>query len=88
MVFKFIFLDTNILVDLVAIRKVFVDDAIAIFNYCQYNKVEMFTTSHSIATLNYIAKKIVNEKELRSIIEDLLDTISIIGVNETILERV
>ena len=87
MVFKSIFLDTNILVDLVAKRKVFVDDAIAIFNYCQYNKVEMFSTSHSIATLHYIAKKIVDEKELRSIIEDLLDTISIIGVNETILRK-
>ena len=33
------------------------------------------------------AKKMVEEKELRSIIEDLLDTISIIAVTETILKK-
>lgn len=87
MVFKSIFLDTNILVDIVAKRKIFADNAIAIFNYCENNKIEMFTTSHSIATLHYIAKKIVDEKELRSIIEDLLDTISIIGVSEITLRK-
>ncbi len=87
MVFNSIFLDTNILVDIVAKRKVFAKDAIAIFNYCQNNKVEMFTTSHSIATLHYIAKKIVDEKELRSIIEDLLDTVSIIGIDEVTLRK-
>jgi predicted nucleic acid-binding protein len=87
MEFKSIFLDTNILVDLVAKRNVFVDDAVAIFNYCQNNNIEMFTTSHSIATLHYIAKKLVDEKELRLIIEDLLDTVSIIGVNETTIRK-
>lgn len=87
MEFKSIFLDTNILVDLVAKRNVFVDDAVAIFNHCQNNNIEMFTTSHSIATLHYIAKKLVNEKELRLIIEDLLDTVSIIGVNEITIRK-
>ena len=87
MEFKSIFLDTNILVDLVAKRNVFVNDAVAIFNYCQNNNIEMFTTSHSIATLHYIAKKLVNEKELRLIIEDLLDTVSIIGVNEITIRK-
>ncbi len=87
MEFKSIFLDTNILVDLVAKRNFFVDNAVTIFNYCKNNNIEMFTTSHSIATLHYIAKKTVDEKELRSIIEDLLDTISIIGVDEYILRK-
>jgi predicted nucleic acid-binding protein len=87
MVFKNIFLDTNILVDIVANRKLFSKSAIAIFDYCQTNKVEMYSTSHSIATLHYIAKKMVDEVELRSIIEDLLDTISIIAVTETVLRK-
>lgn len=87
MVFKQIFLDTNILVDIVANRKPFSKDAISIFDFCQRENIKMYSTSHSIATLHYIAKKMVDEKELRSIIEDLLDTISIIAITETILKK-
>jgi len=87
MVFKNIFLDTNILVDIVANRKPFSQTAIAIFDYCQTNKTKMHSTSHSIATMHYITKKVVDEIELRSIIEDLLDVISIISVTEFTLRK-
>ncbi|WP_235973030.1 type II toxin-antitoxin system VapC family toxin [Flavobacterium undicola] len=87
MVFNQIFLDTNILVDIVANRKPFSKDAIEIFDHCQRKKIKMYSTSISIANLHYIAKKNVDEKELRSIIEDLLDTISIIPITETILRK-
>jgi predicted nucleic acid-binding protein len=87
MVYKHIFLDTNILVDIVANRMPFAENAISIFDYCKKSNVKMYSTSHSIATLHYIAKKIVDEKELRLIIEDLLDTVSIIAVNEIIIKK-
>ena len=87
MAFKNIFLDTNILVDIVANRFPFSKNAISIFDYCQRHKIKMYSTSHSLATVHYIAKKVVDEKELRSIIEDLLDTISIIAVTESILKK-
>ena len=82
-----IFLDTNILVDLVTNRIPFSKNAIKIFDFCQNENIKMYCTSHSIATLHYLAKKMVDEKELRSIIEDLLDTVSIIAVTETILKK-
>ncbi|TRX22897.1 type II toxin-antitoxin system VapC family toxin [Flavobacterium franklandianum] len=85
--FKHIFLDTNILVDIVANRFPFSKNAISIFDYCQRHKITMYSSSHSIATMHYIAKRVVDEKELRSIIEDLLDTISIIAVTESILKK-
>lgn len=69
-----IFLDTNILVDLVTNRIPFSKNAIKIFDFCQNENIKMYCTSHSIATLHYLAKKMVDEKELRSIIEDLLDS--------------
>ena len=65
MEYKHIFLDTNILVDLVANRKPFSENAISIFDYCQKSNIKMYSTSHSIATLHYIAKKMDDEKELR-----------------------
>jgi predicted nucleic acid-binding protein len=87
MAYKNIFLDTNILVDIVTNRYPFSKNAISIFDYCQKSNIKMYSTSHSIATLHYLVKKIVDEKELRLIIEDLLDTISIIGVTESILKK-
>jgi predicted nucleic acid-binding protein len=85
--FKHIFLDTNILVDIVANRFPFSKNAISIFDYCQRRKITMYSSSHSIATMHYISKRMVDEKELRSIIADLLDTISIIAVTESILKK-
>ncbi len=85
--FRHIFLDTNILVDIVANRFPFSKNAISIFDYCQRRKITMYSSSHSIATMHYIAKRMVDEKELRSIIADLLDTISIIAVTESILKK-
>ena len=85
--FKHIFLDTNILIDIVANRLPFSKNAISIFDYCQRNEIRMYSSSHSIATMHYIGKRVVDEKELRSIIEDLLATISIIAVTESILKK-
>lgn len=85
--FKHIFLDSNILVHIVANRFPFSKNAISIFDYCQRRKITMYSSSHSIATMHYIAKRMVDEKELLSIIADLLDTISIIAVAESILKK-
>lgn len=85
--FKHIFLDTNILIDIVANRLPFSKNAISIFDYCQRNEIRIYSSSHSLAAMHYIAKRVVDEKELRSIIEDLLDTISIIPVTESILKK-
>ncbi len=87
MAYKHIFLDTNILVDIVANRIPFSENAISIFDYCKKFEVKIHSTSHAIATLHYIAKKVVREEELRLIIEDLLDTISIIAICESILKK-
>lgn len=49
-----VFLDTNILVDLIADRKAFSKHAIEIFKYAEDFKVQLFTSSHSIATTHYL----------------------------------
>ena len=54
---KRIFLDTNIIVDLIADRKPFSKYAIQLFQKAEQNEVELFTSSHSIATTHYLLKK-------------------------------
>lgn len=82
-----IFLDTNILVDLIADRKPFSKQAIEIFRSTEKNKTQLFTSSHSIATTHYLLKKYVKEKELRKIIFNLLEFLNVIPVDIDVLKK-
>lgn len=84
---KSLFVDTNIIVDLIADRKPFSKYAIALFSSAESNKVKLFTSTHSIATCHYLLKKYVEEKKLRKLLHDLLDYISAIPIDETMLRR-
>ncbi len=84
---KRIFVDTNILLDLIADRKPFSKFAIDIFALAEKKKVHLFTSSHSIATTHYVLKKYVDEIVLRNILSDLLDIISIVGVDIDVVKK-
>ena len=78
---KKIFVDTNIIVDLVADRRPYSKFAIEIFSKAERKKVKLYTSSHSIATTHYLLKKYIDEKELRDILYNLLEFIQIIPVD-------
>lgn len=84
---KRIFIDTNIIVDLIADRKPFSKYAIQIFQKAESKELELFTSSHSIATTHYLLKKYLEEKELRDVLYHLLDFISVVAVNEVIIKK-
>jgi predicted nucleic acid-binding protein len=84
---KRIFVDTNILVDLIADRKPFSKFAIALFSKAEDKKVKLFTSSHSIATTHYLLKKYMDEKNLREVLYNLLDYITIIPIETETLKK-
>ncbi len=84
---KKLFLDTNIVVDLIADRKPFSKYAITIFNQAEEKKVQLFTSSHTIATTHYLMKKFIDEKDLREILFDLLEYIQVVPVSLEILKK-
>lgn len=84
---KRLFIDTNIIVDLIADRKPFSKFAIEIFNRAEIGLVKLYTSSHTIATTHYLLKKYVKEEDLREILYDLLNYISIISIDIDILKR-
>jgi predicted nucleic acid-binding protein len=81
------FLDTNILIDLIADRKPFSNFAIAIFKKAEENKIELFTSSISIVNTHYILKKYLNEKKPREILYSLFDFLQIIPIDINILKK-
>ena len=79
---KKVFVDTNIIVDLLADRRPHSKFAIELFKKAERNEVELFTSSHSIATSHYLLKKYINEKQLRSILLSLLDYITVVPIDQ------
>jgi predicted nucleic acid-binding protein len=84
---KKVFLDTNIIIDLIADRKPFSRHAIEIFNKAEENKIKLFTSSHSIATTHYLMKKYLDEKTLREVLYNLLDYLTVIPVDLDVLKK-
>ncbi len=84
---KKIFVDTNIIVDLIADRKPFSKFAIEIFEKAERNEVQLFTSSHSIATTHYLLKKHLEEKRLREVIYSVLEYVRIIAIDQDIIKK-
>ncbi|MFM2388360.1 MAG: hypothetical protein RL660_3117 [Bacteroidota bacterium] len=84
---KKVFIDTNIIVDLLADRQPFSRYAIEIFGMAEAKKIKIFASSHSLATTHYLLKKYLDEKALREVLLNLLDYITIIPVDVDILKR-
>lgn len=84
---KKLFLDTNVIVDLIADRKPFSKHAIQIFRTAELKEVELFASSHSIITTHYLLKKYLGEKELREVLYNLLDYITVVAVDAAVLEK-
>ena len=49
--------------------------------------MQLFTSSHSIATAHYLLKKYVDEKELRGILSNLLEFLDVIPVDIYVLKK-
>ena len=84
---KKIFIDTNIIVDLIADRKPFSKYSIEIFKKAEEKKIKLFTSSHSIATTHYLLKKYLEEKILRDVLYNLLDYVTVIAVDTDVLKK-
>jgi predicted nucleic acid-binding protein len=84
---KKLFIDTNIIVDLIADRKPFSKYAIQLFQKAELKEIELYTSSHSIATTHYLLKKYLEEKELRTVLYGLFEYLHVIAVDEAILKK-
>lgn len=84
---KKVFVDTNIIIDLVADRRPFSKYAYELFEKSENKLVTLYTSSHSIATTHYLLKKYIGEKELRDVLFNLLDYVQIIAVDVDIIKK-
>ena len=84
---KKIFVDTNIIIDLLADRRPHSKFAIALFEKAESQKIKLYASSHSFATTYYLLKKYVDDKNLRLILIGLLEYVNIIPIDMHIIKR-
>lgn len=84
---KKIFVDTNILIDLIADRRPFSKFAVEIFEKAENKRIRLYTSSHSIATTHYLLKKYIDEKELREILHNLTEYVQIIPIDSDTIKK-
>ncbi len=84
---KKVFVDTNILIDLLADRRPFSKHAISLFAKAESKQVKLFTSSHAFVTTYYLLKKHIDEKDLREVLNSLLDYLTIVEINSDIIKK-
>ncbi len=82
-----VFVDTNILIDLLADRQLFSKFATELFGFAEKKEVHLYTSSHSMETAYYLLKKFSDEKGLRKTLLTLMDLIDIVAIDRHILQK-
>jgi predicted nucleic acid-binding protein len=75
-----VLLDTNVLLDAIASREPFYKDAQKIINLILDNKLEGYITANAVADIFYIARKHINQNDLRNMMRSLFNVFTIIDV--------
>jgi len=77
-----LFLDTNIIIDLLADRIPYSNSAYSIFKGAKSNKWALYTSSNSIITTFYILEKQLDSNKANRAIETILKRLEIIDLNK------
>ncbi len=73
-------LDTNIVLDAIAAREPFRENAEAIFRLIKDKTINAFITANSVTDIYYVARKKRGEAETREALRILLNTFSLVDV--------
>lgn len=84
---KNIFLDTNVLIDILANRQPFYKSSSEIYKLGLGEKVNFFTSSNTISTLHYLLKKFTSEENIRQSLEEIINVVSIISIDINIIKK-
>ena len=82
-----VFLDTNILMDILANRQPFYKSSSEIYKLGLRKKVVLYTSSNTISTLHYLLKKLTTEENIRQSLDEVTTVLSIIPVDINIIKK-
>ena len=84
---KNIFLDTNILMDILANRQPFYKSSSEIYKLGLSKKATLYTSANTISTLHYLLKKYTTEQNVRQSLEEITNVVIIIPIDINIIKK-
>jgi predicted nucleic acid-binding protein len=85
---KRVLLDTNIIIDLLAKREPFDQDARKLFSFADKEKIILYTSALSIANLSYVLLRKMKPEETKQILRKLRLLVGILSLDEKIINLV
>ncbi len=82
-----LFLDTNILIDIIANREPWVKEALILVQLASMCKLTLVTADYSFINIAYITRKQFSQEELYKWLEDLKEYVEIAVVGEAVLSK-
>ena len=81
-----LFLDTNIVIDLLSNREPFCRDAVSLFSKAYYKKLELFVSPITYATASYLLKKNNNSEVVRNLLANFRQLSHIATTDERVVD--
>ncbi len=82
-----LFLDTNVLVDVIAAREPFVADSRAVMNLCETGKAEGIVSVLTLCTVSYILRKFVTPGILRVKLREIRTVLRPVDLSVSLLDQ-
>ena len=82
-----LFLDTNVVIDVIAAREPFVADSSAVFNLCETGKVEGIISSLTLCTVSYILRKFVTPGTMRTKLREFRCVLTPVDLTVSLLDK-
>ncbi|MDR1316625.1 MAG: PIN domain-containing protein [Spirochaetales bacterium] len=83
---KKLFVDSDVILDLLAKRLSFYEDAAKIFTWAYKKKIELYTTAVALANVFYILRKANGNGKSKEQIKDLRLLVKILPIDENIVD--
>lgn len=74
-------IDTNVIMDFIAHREPFYDDAAAILELCARHRMYGLVAVHTVPTLFYLMRRFASIEQRRLVLLDLLRIVDVAGAN-------
>jgi len=81
-----LFVDTNIIIDLLAKRQGFYESASVLFSNADKGEVELLISALTFANTNYILSKLMSAKDAREILRKFKVLVRIVNSNDKVID--
>ena len=82
-----LFLDTNVVIDVLAAREPFVTDSRTVFNLCETGKAEGCISALTLCTISYVLRKLVTPVTMRARLRDLRNVLTPVDLSVSLLDK-